>query len=73
MIVDYEGSPVFDCLYMGAHYTVKGIDDKNMVSIEKPGSVIGAKAKTEQTKVEYNTLKEENEHFMMILTQGKTT
>ncbi len=70
MIIDYEGAPVFDCLYKGEHYSVKGIVE-NIVSIEKPCSVIGAQAKIQKEEIDYNVLKEENEHFMMILKKGK--
>ena len=70
MIVDYEGAPVFDCMYKGEYYTVKGIDN-SIVSIEKPCSVIGSQTTIQKEEVAYNLLKEENEHFMMILTKGK--
>jgi len=70
MIIDFEGAPVFDCMYVGEHYGVKGIEG-NIVSIEKLCSVIGAESTIQTVKVDYNVLKEENEHFMMILKKGK--
>lgn len=70
MIIDYEGGPVFDCMYKGEYYTVNGIVD-NIVSIEKPCSVIGAQTKIQKEEIDYDVLKEENEHFMLILKKGK--
>ncbi len=66
MIIDYEGSPVFDCLYKGEYYTVKS-EDNGMVTIEKPNTVIGSKAKIQTEVVDYNLLEKENDHFMKIL------
>lgn len=32
MIIDYEGSPVHDCMHLGQYYTVKGVDvDKKLI------------------------------------------
>lgn len=70
MIVDYEGAPVFDCMYKGDYYTVKSVDN-NIVSIEKPCSIIGSQSTIQREEIDYDVLKEENEHFMMILKKGK--
>jgi len=70
MIDDYEGAPVFDCIHKGNHFEVKSIDDNNIVTIEKPCTVIGVDSKVETLKVGFITLKSENDHFMMVL-KGK--
>ena len=56
MIIDYEGGPVFDCLYNGEYYAVKS-EHNGMVTIEKPNTVIGANTNIVVEVVEYIILK----------------
>jgi len=70
MIIDYEGAPVFDCLHKGNYFEVKSIDINDIVTIEKPCTIIGTDLKVEILKVDFLTLKSENDHFMMVL-KGK--
>lgn len=66
MIVDYEGAPVFGCLYNGEYYTVKNEKD-GIVTIEKQSTIVGIEPNIVTQLVEYEILKKENEHFMMRL------
>lgn len=71
MLIDYEGAPVFDCIYKDEYYEVKSVDEHEIVSLERKCNVIGAQSKIQTEKVKFNVLKEQNDHIMMVLKKGK--